>query len=125
MLSALSRFPTVQRRVLDAATIPADLASVTSVATREEASPSTVGLTQAGVDAIWSAVERLYATGMHPGISFVLRRRGRELAVGAAIGASDAATINVAESRFLIGIFLGCQSERTATRLDIAEPVLQ
>lgn len=77
MLSALSRFPTVQRRVLDAATIPTDLASVTSVATREEAPPSTVGLTQAGVDAIWSSVERLYTTGMHPGISFVLRRRGR------------------------------------------------
>ena len=27
--------------------------------------------------ALGSAVERLYATGMHPGVSFVLRRRGR------------------------------------------------
>ena len=36
-----------------------------------------------------------------------------------AIGASDMAPINDAESRFLIGIFLDCQSERTATRLPI------
>ena len=37
----------------------------------------------------------------------------------AAIGASNATTMNDAESRFLIGIFLNCQSERTATRLAI------
>jgi CubicO group peptidase (beta-lactamase class C family) len=36
-----------------------------------------VGMSRDGVDAIWSAIERLYATGMHPGISFVLRRHGR------------------------------------------------
>ena len=29
------------------------------------------------MEAIWRSVTRLYATGMHPGISFVLRRRGR------------------------------------------------
>ena len=33
-------------------------------------------MTRAGVDAIWRATERLYATGMHPGISLVLRRHG-------------------------------------------------
>jgi len=30
-----------------------------------------------GVAAIWKAVERMYATGMHPGISLVLRRHGK------------------------------------------------
>ena len=32
---------------------------------------------QTGVDAIWNCVEGMYGTGMHPGISFVLRRHGK------------------------------------------------
>jgi CubicO group peptidase (beta-lactamase class C family) len=67
----------VRRRLLDGAEVPADLHSITTIATAEEQSPSSAGMTRAGVEAIWQAVERLYATGMHPGISLVLRRHGR------------------------------------------------
>jgi CubicO group peptidase (beta-lactamase class C family) len=34
-------------------------------------------MSREGVAAIWKAVERMYATGMHPGISLVVRRRGK------------------------------------------------
>jgi CubicO group peptidase (beta-lactamase class C family) len=67
----------LRRRILDSAEVPSDLASVTSIAADEEHSPSSVGMTRDGVEAIWRATERLYATGMHPGISLVLRRRGK------------------------------------------------
>jgi CubicO group peptidase (beta-lactamase class C family) len=66
----------IRRRLLDAAEVPRDLAAVTSIAA-EEQPPGPAGMTRKDVAAIWSAVERLYATGMHPGISMVLRRRGR------------------------------------------------
>src|SRR5512135_635831 len=67
----------LRRRVLDSAEVPSDLASVTSIARDEEHPPSSVGMTRDGVEAIWRATERLYATGMHPGISLVLRRHGK------------------------------------------------
>jgi CubicO group peptidase (beta-lactamase class C family) len=67
----------LRRRVLDAAEIPASLASVTTTATAEEQDPEKVGMTRRGVDEIWENVEQLYATGMHPGISMVIRRQGR------------------------------------------------
>jgi len=78
----------LRRRVLDATRVPGDLAGVTSIADDEQA-PGPAGMTREDVAAIWSAVERLYATGMHPGISFVLRRRGRVIlkrAIGHARG---------------------------------------
>ena len=34
-------------------------------------------MTREGVDAIWRSVENMYATGMHPGISLVVRRHGQ------------------------------------------------
>ncbi|MCU0256256.1 MAG: hypothetical protein MUF60_05905, partial [Vicinamibacterales bacterium] len=64
-------------RVIDATRVPGDLAGVTSIAADEEQNPGRCGMTPEDVQSIWSAVERLYATGMHPGMSFVLRRRGR------------------------------------------------
>jgi CubicO group peptidase (beta-lactamase class C family) len=78
MLRPLRLVPApLRRRVIDSAEVPADLARVTTIAAGEEHSPSSAGMTQAGVDAIWRATERLYATGMHPGISLVVRRHGR------------------------------------------------
>lgn len=77
MLPALRLPVSVRRRLIDGADVPADLDAVTTIAPDEETDPAAVGLTRAGVDAIWARVERLYATGMHPGISLVLRRRGR------------------------------------------------
>ena len=67
----------LRRLAIESAEVPDDLASVTTVASDEESDPSRVGMTREGVDAIWRAVECVYATGMHPGISMVLRRHGR------------------------------------------------
>jgi len=50
-------------------------AEVTRIAGTEEA-PESGGLTRGDVEAIWGAVESLYATGLHPAIGFCLRRRG-------------------------------------------------
>jgi CubicO group peptidase (beta-lactamase class C family) len=85
MLTTLRLVPTtLRRRVLNAARVPGDLASVTTISADEQ-SPGRAGMTQEDAAAIWSAVERLYETGMHPGISLVLRRRGR-LVLKRAIG---------------------------------------
>jgi CubicO group peptidase (beta-lactamase class C family) len=67
----------LRRRVLDSAEVPSDLGSVTTIARDDEHAPSSVGMTRDGIEAIWRATERLYATGMHPGISLVLRRHGK------------------------------------------------
>ena len=67
----------LRRLAIESTDVPDDLASVTAIAHDEECDPARVGMTQDGVDAIWRAVERVYATGMHPGISLVLRRHGR------------------------------------------------
>ena len=67
----------LRRLAIESADVPDDLAAVTALARDEECDPSRVGMTREGVDAIWRAVERVYATGMHPGISMVLRRHGR------------------------------------------------
>jgi CubicO group peptidase (beta-lactamase class C family) len=78
MLAAVRHASTPLRRLLlDAADVPADLGGVTSIATAEERDPEPVGMTRAGVAAIWRAAERVYGTGMHPGLSLVVRRHGR------------------------------------------------
>jgi CubicO group peptidase (beta-lactamase class C family) len=78
MLTAIRLVPAPLRRlVIDAADVPRDLASVTTIAAAEERDPERVGMTRKGADAIWESVEKIYATGMHPGISMVLRRHGQ------------------------------------------------
>ena len=78
MLNAIRIVPAPLRRlVIDGAEVPRDLASVTTIARREERPPESVGMTRAGVAAIWRSVENMYATGMHPGMSLVVRRHGR------------------------------------------------
>jgi CubicO group peptidase (beta-lactamase class C family) len=78
VLTAIRRVPAPLRRlVVDGAEVPRDLGSVTTIARREERDPEPVAMTRAGVAAIWQAVEDMYATGMHPGISLVVRRHGR------------------------------------------------
>lgn len=47
--------------------------------TDRETSPQELGLASSAPKRIWSAVERLYRTGLHPGISLVVRRGGRVL----------------------------------------------
>jgi CubicO group peptidase (beta-lactamase class C family) len=78
MLNAIRIVPAPLRRlVIDGAEVPRDLASVTTIARREERPPESVGMTREGVAAIWRSVENMYATGMHPGMSLVVRRHGR------------------------------------------------
>jgi CubicO group peptidase (beta-lactamase class C family) len=78
VLTGIRRLPgSLRRLVVDGAEVPEDLATVTTIARREECDPAAAGMTRAGVDAIWRSVERVYASGMHPGISLVLRRHGR------------------------------------------------
>jgi len=57
--------------------MPEDLSAVTRYNPAQETSPSQVGLTQGGIDAIWNKVTDLYRTGIHPAISFCLRRHGK------------------------------------------------
>jgi CubicO group peptidase (beta-lactamase class C family) len=78
MFTALRHVPApLRRRLIDAAEVPRDLQGVTTIAAQEEHDPDLVGMSREGVAAIWKAVERMYATGMHPGISLVLRRHGK------------------------------------------------
>lgn len=68
--------------------IPANLASVTSIGDTEE-DPRDLGVTPDAVGRIWNAVERLYASGIHPAIQVCVRHRGRVLmdrAIGHARG---------------------------------------
>jgi CubicO group peptidase (beta-lactamase class C family) len=78
MLTAVRYVPAPLRRlVLDGADVPRDLSSVTTIAADEEKDPGHVGMTREGVEAIWQSAEKMYATGMHPGVSLVVRRHGQ------------------------------------------------
>lgn len=63
--------------------LPSNLKSVTTVG--DEASPQSVGMTNADITALWTAVEELYQTRVHPGISLAIRYKG-ELIVNRGIG---------------------------------------
>ena len=63
--------------------VPKDLQTVTTVAA--EANPSDVAMTRDGIEAIWSSVENLYKSGIHPAIALCVRRKG-EVVIDRAIG---------------------------------------
>jgi len=65
--------------------VPRDLAAVTTIRTDAEVNPRDVGVSRAGVAAIWQAVERLYQSGIHPAIQLCVRRGG-EVLIDRAIG---------------------------------------
>ncbi|MBF0224994.1 MAG: beta-lactamase family protein [Desulfobacterales bacterium] len=65
--------------------IPSDLNSVTTCSELDEVDPMSVGMTKKEVASIWSAVENVYKTGMHPAISFCLRRNDK-IVIKRAIG---------------------------------------
>lgn len=58
------------------ARVPRDLGAVTTIAHEREAHPRELGVDPAAVRRIWDAVERLYATGIHPAIQLCVRRDG-------------------------------------------------
>lgn len=90
MLTLIRHVPGPLRRLVDdAADVPADVSEAMTWDPAAEEDPEPVGMTPEGVEAIWKSVERMYATGMHPGISMVLRRHGRTVlrrAIGHASG---------------------------------------
>ncbi len=57
--------------------VPKELSSVTSYKPEDEVEPADAGMSKKGVEAIWSTIEDLYQTGIHPAISFCLRRHGK------------------------------------------------
>jgi CubicO group peptidase (beta-lactamase class C family) len=68
--------------------VPASLEQVTT-RSLGEVDGRRVGVTPAGVNAIWGAVERFYRTGMQPAMQLCVRRRGEVLidrAIGYAVG---------------------------------------
>jgi CubicO group peptidase (beta-lactamase class C family) len=67
----------LRRVVLNSADVPNDLSTVTRIAAKDETDPELVGMTRRGVNEIWKSVENIYATGMHPAISLVIRRHGK------------------------------------------------
>ncbi len=67
--------------------IPEDISERITYNPKEESHPSEAGMTQKEVAAIWEGVKELYRTGVYPGISFCLRRRGR-VVLNRAIGHS-------------------------------------
>lgn len=60
---------------------------VTTIATDREVAPRALGLDADATERIWSAVEDLYATGVHPAIALCIRRHG-EVLLDRAIGHS-------------------------------------
>ncbi len=68
--------------------VPADVSGLVSVSPRE-CDPAEGGLTQKEVDRIWSRVEDLYRTGLHPAVGLCLIRGGKvvlDRAIGHARG---------------------------------------
>ena len=65
--------------------VPRDLAAVTAVNRDAEVEPRALDVTGEGVEQIWRAVERLYASGIHPAIQLCVRRHG-EVLIDRAIG---------------------------------------
>lgn len=73
--------PVVGRRLA----LPDDPNRVTRIDRAAECDPQDAGMDRAGVERIWSAVEAMYRTRLHPSVTLVLRRHGR-LVIKRAIG---------------------------------------
>ncbi len=71
--------------------VPRDLSTVTSYDPAAETDPLDVGLKRDASERIWSSVEAMYRSGLHPGVSLTVRRGGRVIldrAIGHARGAA-------------------------------------
>ncbi len=68
--------------------VPSDLGTI-SARSREAADVEALGMTAAGIERIWTGVERLYRSGMYPAIALCVRRHGQvvlDRAIGHARG---------------------------------------
>lgn len=75
--------------IITRAAVPDSLESVTSIDHDAEADPAAVGADPGAVESVWTAVERLYRSGVHPAIQLCVRRRGQVIldrAIGYARG---------------------------------------
>jgi len=82
----------VRTHVLRVCPVPEDLASITTVGDEER-----VVADAADVDAVWSRVEGLYRSGVHPAIQVCVRHRGRvvlDRAIGHARGVAPGEPID-------------------------------
>jgi len=70
--------------LLNLCRVPRSTAEVTA-RSADEVEPRSVGVEAAGVEAMWSAVERFYRTGLQPAMQLCVRRRG-EVLIDRAIG---------------------------------------
>ncbi len=68
--------------------VPRDLGAVSRIDHAAECDPREAGMTEAGVEAIWSALGLLYRSGLHPAMTLALRRRGK-LVMKRSIGATS------------------------------------
>lgn len=57
--------------------LPQNFSEVTRCDQAAEIDPRQVEMTKSGIESIWRGVTALYGTGIHPAISFCLRRHGR------------------------------------------------
>lgn len=57
--------------------VPADLSRITRIDHAAECRPADAGMSERGVQRIWSATEALYRTGVHPAMTLVIRRHGK------------------------------------------------
>ncbi len=80
-------YNSLKSKVLGTIPVPEDLSSLITYDPADESDPTDAGLTREDVDAIWTSVEDLYRSGVYPGISFCMRRRGARV-LNRAIGHS-------------------------------------
>lgn len=76
-------------RLVARSSVPPVLAEVTTASPDGEAAPGPLGIVPGGIERIWSAVERLYESGVHPAIQVCVRRHGKvvlDRAIGHASG---------------------------------------
>jgi CubicO group peptidase (beta-lactamase class C family) len=57
--------------------VPKNLRSLVSIDAAAETAPGELGLNPTKVDAAWRAVEQMFATGLQPAITLVVKRHGR------------------------------------------------
>ncbi|MEX2476550.1 serine hydrolase domain-containing protein [Marinobacter sp.] len=68
----------IARHALHTCAVPKDLSTITHRDAAGE-NPQAVGVSPEVVEDIWRGVERLYRTGVHPGIQLSIRHRGEQI----------------------------------------------
>jgi len=123
----------VQCALITRCRVPAALDEVTTVGVEED--PAAVGVEPGAIAGVWSAVERLYRSGIHPAIQLCVRRHGRvvlDRAIGHASGngphdppgaaktlATPATPFNIfSASKAVTAMVIHLLDERDVIRLD-------